>query len=101
MNVEEMLAAARSEYAGRLVARVSDLDALARKGAWSELRVAAHKLRGSAATYGFSSLSSLAAAIEDALLASGCSPDAAAVAGIGQVLIAACAEADRAARGTS
>jgi HPt (histidine-containing phosphotransfer) domain-containing protein len=101
MNVDEMLAAARAEYAGRLVARVRDLDALAEKGAWSELRVLAHKLRGSAATYGFAALGALAASIEEVLIASGCAPDVAAVARIGEALAAARREADGAARGAS
>jgi HPt (histidine-containing phosphotransfer) domain-containing protein len=98
MNVEEMLAAARSEFAGRLVAKVSDLESLASRAAWAELRVAAHKLRGSAATYGFPALSALAASIEEALIASGGAPSASAITGVGEALAAARVEAHRAAR---
>jgi HPt (histidine-containing phosphotransfer) domain-containing protein len=95
--VKEMLAAARSEYAGRLLSKVSDLEALATRAAWSELRMAAHKLRGSAATYGYPSLGAHAAAVEEAVIASGGLPDAAALRRIDEALAAARAEARRAA----
>lgn len=96
-SVEDLLAIARSGFAGRLPAKVEEICALASRGAWQEVRVAAHKLRGSAATYGFPALSVLAAAIEDAVLDAGGAPDPSASARIGDALHDARAEADRAA----
>ncbi len=97
-GIDELLAAARSEFALRLPAKVEELESLASRPAWHELRVAAHKLRGSAATYGFPRLSSVAASVEDVLLGVGCAPTPAHVERILAALLEARTEAARAAR---
>jgi HPt (histidine-containing phosphotransfer) domain-containing protein len=97
-GIDELLARARSEFALRLPAKVDELESLASRPAWPELRVAAHKLRGSAATYGFPALSSVAAGIEDLLLGVGCAPTPSDVERILAVLLEARAQAARAAR---
>ena len=73
-EVARLLAAARAEFAGRLVAKADELSSLAGRGLWADLRVAAHKLRGSCATYGLASAGSLAGHVEETLLASACQP---------------------------
>jgi HPt (histidine-containing phosphotransfer) domain-containing protein len=95
-SVDELMARARAEFAGRLPAKVEELERLSSSGAWQDLRRASHKLRGSAATYGFVALGSLAAAIEDLLLAASCMPDDAARERLGGALADARAEARRA-----
>jgi HPt (histidine-containing phosphotransfer) domain-containing protein len=72
--VEDLLAVARADFASRLPARITELEGLASRGVWDDARRAAHRLRGSSATYGFPVLGGLAAAIEDALLAAGGPP---------------------------
>jgi HPt (histidine-containing phosphotransfer) domain-containing protein len=98
-GVDELLALAQAEFAGRLPAKVSDLERLLSSGAWQELRVASHKLRGSAATYGFAALGSLAADIEETLLAAACNPDATARGRLGFAVDQARDEAQRVASG--
>ncbi len=66
-----LLAEARLQFAAGLPAKVAELQALLGRGAWDELRRAAHKLRGSTGTYGFMELSAAAGGIEDALLEAG------------------------------
>ncbi len=63
-EVDALLAAARAEYASRLPSKLAALEELAARGAWDEARRAAHKLRGSAATYGFAAIGDAAAALE-------------------------------------
>jgi HPt (histidine-containing phosphotransfer) domain-containing protein len=63
-EVDALLAAARAEYASRLPSKVAAMEELAARGAWDETRRAAHKLRGSAATYGFAAIGDAAAALE-------------------------------------
>ncbi len=72
-----LLAEARMQFAASLPAKVAELEALLGRAAWDELRRAAHKLRGSAGTYGFVDVSSLASAIEEVLLAVALAPGAA------------------------
>ena len=63
-EVDALLAAARAEYASRLPSKLAAIEELAARGAWDEARRAAHKLRGSAATYGFAAIGDAAAALE-------------------------------------
>jgi HPt (histidine-containing phosphotransfer) domain-containing protein len=94
-TVDDLLAIARAEFAGRLPGKVAELDRLASIEAWQDLRVASHKLRGSAATYGFPALGALAATIEELLIAAGCQPDAGARERVGGAVAEARAEARR------
>ena len=77
-ELDEIVAKARAEFAGRLGGKVDDLERLLSSEAWADLRVASHKLRGSAATYGFVELGALAGKVEDLLIEASSSPDAAA-----------------------
>ena len=72
-----MLAASRAEYASRLPSKLAAIEELAARGAWHEVRRAAHKLRGSAATYGFAAVGDAAATLEK--LAADPSPERAAL----------------------
>jgi HPt (histidine-containing phosphotransfer) domain-containing protein len=63
-DVDALLAAARAEYAARLPSKLAAIEELTARGAWDEARRAAHKLRGSAATYGFAALGDAAAVLE-------------------------------------
>jgi HPt (histidine-containing phosphotransfer) domain-containing protein len=99
-GIQELLAAARAEFAVSLPAKASEVASLIARGSWQDARRAAHKLRGSASTYGFAALGVACAAIEDALLASSNAPDADARAAIESMARTACAEADSAARAT-
>jgi HPt (histidine-containing phosphotransfer) domain-containing protein len=63
-EVDALLAAARAEYASRLPSKLAAIEELAARGAWDEARRAAHKLRGSAATYGFAAVGDAAATLE-------------------------------------
>ena len=94
---DALLAAALREYAAGLPARVAVMGELVARGAWGEVRRAAHKLRGSAAVYGFAAISAPAAAIEDILLEAADAPDGDARSRIAERLVEAGAEALRAA----
>jgi len=63
-DVDALLAAARADYALRLPSKLAAIAELTARGAWEEARRAAHKLRGSAATYGFATIGDAAAALE-------------------------------------
>ncbi len=63
-EVDALLAAAREQYAARLPSKLAAIEELAARGDWDEARRAAHKLRGSAATYGFISIGDAAATLE-------------------------------------
>ncbi|HEY3817547.1 MAG TPA: Hpt domain-containing protein [Polyangiaceae bacterium] len=67
-SIDALLAAAHRQFAGSLPAKVADLEEHVARADWTEARRAAHKLRGSAATYGFPELAASASAIEEALL---------------------------------
>jgi HPt (histidine-containing phosphotransfer) domain-containing protein len=97
-SVEALLAVARAEFAQRLPAKMAEVEKLLSDLSWDGARRAAHKLRGSAATYGFPAVSTAAAAIEDALLAAGGPPGADVVAQLMDTVRGACIEAERAAR---
>lgn len=97
-TVEQMLAEARTQFAASLPAKAAALEEHLARGAWEEARRAAHKLRGSAGTYGFATLGATAAEVEEALIASGPQPDAAAAARIGDKAREARVEAERIAR---
>jgi HPt (histidine-containing phosphotransfer) domain-containing protein len=62
-----LLAAERAAYAGRIDLRVAEIEAHLEAGHFEEARRAAHKLSGSAGTYGFPSLSNAAREIEETL----------------------------------
>jgi HPt (histidine-containing phosphotransfer) domain-containing protein len=72
---ETLLAAARAEFASRLEEKMRELQELSDRGAWTEVRRAAHKLRGSAGTYGFPKIGAAAAVIEELLIEAEASPD--------------------------
>ncbi len=72
---ETLLAAARAEFASRLEEKMRELQELSDRGAWTEVRRAAHKLRGSAGTYGFPKIGEAAAVIEELLIEAEPSPD--------------------------
>jgi HPt (histidine-containing phosphotransfer) domain-containing protein len=67
-SIDALLAAAAVEFAEALPGKVAALEALVTGGAWQEARRAAHKLRGSASTYGHAELGASAASIEEELL---------------------------------
>jgi HPt (histidine-containing phosphotransfer) domain-containing protein len=75
VEIDALLAGARAGYASRLVSKIAELSALVARGEWHQARRAAHKLRGSAATYGFADLGGAVGRIEDLLLAADGSPD--------------------------
>jgi HPt (histidine-containing phosphotransfer) domain-containing protein len=85
-SIDGLLAAARKQFATGLPARVEELRALAAGASWGALRRAAHRLRGSAATYGYPALGALAAAVEEALIAADGAPSAEARDAIGHAL---------------
>jgi HPt (histidine-containing phosphotransfer) domain-containing protein len=64
-----LLASAREEFARRLPARIAEISDLIGQDAWSDAVRAAHKLRGSASTYGFSELGGVAVTLEEELRA--------------------------------
>ena len=94
-TVEQMLAEAKAQFASSLPAKAAALQDHLARGAWEEAKRAAHKLRGSAGTYGFVVLGVAAGEVEEALIAAGLQPDAAAAARIGDKAREARAEAER------
>jgi HPt (histidine-containing phosphotransfer) domain-containing protein len=74
-SIDTLLAAARSQFAASLPEKAAHVGSLLARGSWDEARRSAHKLRGSAATYGFAALGSAAASIEDLLLEAKAEPD--------------------------
>ncbi len=82
-------------------AKTAEIEKLVSASAWDEARRASHKLRGSAATYGFPALGDAAAAIEEALLAAGGAPNAQVFARVTDIVRGACVEAVRCAREAS
>jgi HPt (histidine-containing phosphotransfer) domain-containing protein len=97
-TVEQMLAEARAQFAASLPAKAAALQEHLARGAWEDARRAAHKLRGSAGTYGFAALSAAASEVEEALIAAGSPPGADAAARIGDKAREARVEAERIAR---
>ena len=94
-EIPAVLAEARAQFAASLPAKAAAIQEHLARGAWQEARRAAHKLRGSAGTYGFAALSAAASEMEEALIAAGSQPDAAAAARIGDKAREARAEAER------
>jgi HPt (histidine-containing phosphotransfer) domain-containing protein len=64
-----LLASTREEFARRLPARIAEIADWIGQDAWSDAVRAAHKLRGSASTYGFSEVGRVAGALEEELRA--------------------------------
>jgi CheY-like chemotaxis protein len=77
-SVAEEQSAAREAFKRRLPDKLDELGRLSATGAWESLRRLAHRLRGSAATYGFGGIGDQAATVEEVLLACQCQPDDAA-----------------------
>lgn len=92
-SVEALLAQMRAQFTASLPAKVAALEQLVASRAWEDARRAAHKLRGSASTYGHAAVSAAAGAIEDALIAASDAPDDGARASIEGRLAEARAEA--------
>jgi HPt (histidine-containing phosphotransfer) domain-containing protein len=97
--IDALLAAARVQFTTSLPAKASALQRHVEQREWDEARRAAHKLRGSGATYGFAALGEAAAAIEELLLEVDGVPGADARARLEPLLARVCAEAERAAGG--
>lgn len=74
-SIDELLAQVRAQFTASLPSKIDALEQLVAAGAWGDVRRAAHKLRGSASTYGHVELGAAAAAMEDALLAAADPPD--------------------------
>ncbi|MDP9151923.1 MAG: Hpt domain-containing protein [Myxococcota bacterium] len=72
--VEALLRAARDDYAASLPAKLGALRALVDAGAWRDARRGAHRLRGSAGTYGFEALGGLVTEVEELLIGGGEDP---------------------------
>jgi HPt (histidine-containing phosphotransfer) domain-containing protein len=98
--VEALVAAARAQYAAALPGKVEALLALARAGSWEDLRRGAHRLRGSAATYGFPEVGARAGEVEEVLLVAAGPPSAEGRARLETALDGARAQAERAAGAT-
>jgi len=92
-SVDELLAQVRAQFTASLPSKVDALDQLVADGAWAEARRAAHKLRGSASTYGHVTVGAAAAAVEEALIEAADRPDE----GVRSAIAGFLAEARRAA----
>lgn len=92
--LEAILAEARREFAAALPARIDEVKDLVHHGAWDEARRAAHKLRGSSATYGLTEVGEIMGEIEEVLIASLPSPGAGAQAQVASLLARARAAAN-------
>jgi HPt (histidine-containing phosphotransfer) domain-containing protein len=68
-SMDALMAAVRAQFAANLPAKAADIAAHLSRGAWSDARRAAHRLRGSAGTYGFAAVGAVAGAMEEMLLA--------------------------------
>jgi HPt (histidine-containing phosphotransfer) domain-containing protein len=65
--LDALLLAERAAYAGRAKGHVAEIESCLSEGRIEDARRAAHKLSGSAGTYGFPALSDAAREIDDAL----------------------------------
>src|SRR5579872_5813407 len=97
--IAALLAEARKGFASGLPAKVAEMQSLLAAGKWEDARRAAHKLRGSSGTYGFAALSTVAAAIEDALIEASGPPGDAVKARVDELAREARVHADTAAAG--
>jgi HPt (histidine-containing phosphotransfer) domain-containing protein len=95
-ELEKLLAAARADFASRLGDKMRELHDLASRGVWAEARRAAHKLRGSAATYGFAKVGAAAATMEEILIGASMAPNDEAKTRFASALAEARVEAERA-----
>jgi len=95
-SIDALLAAARASFAESLPAKAADIGALVARGVWEDARRAAHKLRGSAGTYGFVALGAAAGAIEELLIEAAGAPEGAARSRLDSLLTEALGEARRA-----
>jgi HPt (histidine-containing phosphotransfer) domain-containing protein len=75
-STDALMAAVRAQFAASLPAKAADITAQLSRCAWSDARGAAHRLRGSAGTYGFAAVGAAAGAIEELLLGEAADPDA-------------------------
>ncbi len=97
-DIDALRAAARTDFAARLPLRIEEIERLAVEGQWVEARREIHKLRGSAATYGFQEIGAVAVFLEELLLAADGPPDPDTRERFDQALRSAHAQADQAAR---
>jgi HPt (histidine-containing phosphotransfer) domain-containing protein len=63
-----------ADYRRRLPARIADIEAQAGREDWANVCRTVHKLRGSAAVYGFPAVSHFAAELEELLIANDNAP---------------------------
>jgi len=96
-SIDALLAAARAQFAASLQSKVAAIADSVARGDWEEARRAAHRLRGSAATYGYGAVGDSAAAVEEILLQRSDPPGDDTRAEIVGHLRVAAAEAERAA----
>src|SRR5260370_36842458 len=64
-DIDALRAAARTDFAARLPLRIEEIERLAGEGQWVEARREIHKLRGSAATWGFAGTGAVAGFPQD------------------------------------
>jgi HPt (histidine-containing phosphotransfer) domain-containing protein len=76
-SIDALLEGVRRQFADSLPDKAANIGALLARGAWDEARRAAHRLRGSAGTYGFTAIGATAGAIEELLLGRQGEPDTA------------------------
>ena len=100
-TIDELLALAKAQFASGLGARVAAIEEPVARRAWQEVRRAAHKLRGAAATYGFTALGASAGELEDRLLEVRDAPGPELLARIAELVATVHAEAARASAGSS
>lgn len=81
------LKALRDDYVASFDARISALDEAVRGGSVVELKTLAHRLAGTAGTYGFDSLTRAGAALEDWLGNTSGPPDVQVLARFGSLLV--------------
>ncbi|HEY8087373.1 MAG TPA: Hpt domain-containing protein [Polyangiaceae bacterium] len=100
-SIDELLALAKAQFASGLGARVAAIEGPVGRRAWEEARRAAHKLRGAAATYGFTALGASAGEMEELLLEVRDAPGPELQARIVELVSAVRAEAARVSAGSS
>jgi len=92
-----LMAEARAQFAAALTAKATTLVEILGRRAWDDARRAAHRLRGSAGTYGFAEVGAAAASLEEGLLEAGGAPSPEVVARLEALAREVQAAADRAA----
>jgi HPt (histidine-containing phosphotransfer) domain-containing protein len=100
-ELEELLAAARADFGARIGARLLEIEQQSLRGDWAEARRSAHRLRGSAATYGFATVGEEAARMEEALMDCANGPPADSAKLVFSRALASAMKADRSLRGLS